>query len=396
EDMVASDAIQQERLKQLKDRFFIYILKNNEAINRSLPVFFGHVESAIDRAFPRLSDPEYNLFFDEIACQIFRTSAHIDEPLFNERLGVALSRMKRGGGRGALDLVSGLHRIRRENYPNAVEHLKKYQHHDPLVGFALVFCYMMIDLRRPRIESPGEPDSRPSEMALNAREQLMELSFHRPKLIIHPVLNAEEQAVLDGIFWKVYERAREWFPHERWFITIALTKAEHERDTGRHNSVLKEAMEYFPEDIIFMRRSFSDALSKGSIESAALILQTMIKVLPDDAEPIYYGLKLALITGKNQIFYRFRKLAIIRGLPPYLLLLLDYAFEVLQMNIEGASQKRELFITQYPRLGYIIESLQYLEEDAFSGVSSRQKKSQKALLSIIDRFAMMVLKVGEE
>jgi hypothetical protein len=396
EEMVVSDAIQQERLKQLKERFFVYISKNTESIDTSLPVFFGHIESALDRAFPRLSDPEYNRFFDEIACQIFRRSHHIDEGLYNERLGVALSRMKRGGGRGALDLVSGLHRISRENYLNAVELLKKYQYYDPLVGFALAFCYMMIDSRRPRIESPGEPDSRPSEMALNAREQLMELSHHRPRLIFHPVLNEEERILLDGIFWQVYAQARQWFPHERWFITIALAKAEAERDTARHDALLKEAMEYFPEDIAFMRSAFSDALSKGSIESAALILQTMIKVLPDDAEPIYYGLKLALITKKTQIFYRFKKLGIIRGLPAYLLLILDYAYEVIQMNRDGAAEKRELFLTHYPRLGYIIESLQYLEDDAFSGVPSRQKKSQKALLSIIDRFAMMVLKVGEE
>jgi len=119
-------------------------------------------------------------------------------------------------------------------------------------------------------------------------------------------------------------------------------------------------------------------------------------VMPDGMEPAYYGLKLATITGKAEIFHRFRKQAIIRGIPPYLIHLLEYIFELLRRNHEGAVKTRHRFSALYPRLGYSMDLFTYLEDDIFSGDPIRQKRGMQALLPIVDRFAMNVLKIGDE
>ncbi|MBR1368557.1 hypothetical protein RJ53_03175 [Methanocalculus chunghsingensis] len=395
EDVIVSDTYTQDHLKQLGDRLSEYIEKNINSIDRSLPAFFAHVQSTVNQTAPRLSEPEYNLFMDGVACHIFRRSPLKNDASYNEELGTALAQIKKGGGRGALDLVSGLYRILQGNYERGLVLLKKYQAQDPLIGSARAYCYIRIDLKSSKIQSPGEPDPRPSDMILNAREQLMEMAHRRPPLTMHPLLNEAERDLLFRIFHEVYEEARRWFPHESWFVWIALAVADREGDQRRHDEIIRDAMRDFPEDIRFLRVALYDALRNESIETAALILRTMIRVMPDNAEPIYYGLRISLATKKIQMYYRFRKLAIIRGLPPHLLHLLDYAFEVILGNERDVIAKRKLFYEYYPKLDYLMESLTYLEADIFSHDPIRERRGSQALISVVDRFAMTVLQIGE-
>lgn len=417
-DLVVSDQNHQEQLKLIQKEFFRYIGENISSIDASLSVFFQHVSKTVTSTYPHIPDDEYDQFLELIACEIFRISSHNDEPAYNEMLGKCLIQMKRRGGRGALDLVSGLHRIKKGNFYNAIELLKKYHYRDPVIVFAIACCYLKIDLEYPQILPGDEPvlsipdttirigesnrsrkhrqDPRPSEMVLNAREQLMELSLQEPDIASYPALNDEEMQLLDSIFWKMYRQARTWFPDERWFVAIALSKAGKEGDRDRYTAILKEGIEHFPEDIGFLRAAFSYAVAKGSATSAARILQKMVKVNPDDMEPIYYGLKFALIIKKKPIFYRFKKMAIIRGFPEHLLLMLDYAFDMVYMNSVGAGEKRKRFCTQYPRLGYMMKLLAELEDDAFSPDPLRQRKSHETLIQIIDRFALNELRINEE
>ena len=395
EDSIVSDTYTRDHLKQLEDSLSEYVDKNIHSIDRALPSFFAHAQSTVNHTAPRLSEPEYNLFMDGIACQIFRRSPQRNNASYNEELGAALSQIKKGGGREALDLVSGLYRILQGNYERALNLLKKYQAHDPLIGTARAYCYIRIDLKSPKIQSPVEPDPRPSEMILNAREQLMEMAHRRPPLTIHPLLNEAERDLLFRIFREVYEETRRWFPHESWFVGIALAVADREGDRRRHDEIIRDAMRDFPEDIRFLRVAFHDALTNGSIETAALILKTMIRVMPDEMEPVYYGLRIALLTKKIQMYYRFRKLGIIRGLPAHLLHLLDYAFEVILGNERDAIAKRKLFYEYYPKLDYLMESLTYLEADIFSHDPMRERRGSQALISVVDRFAMTVLQIGE-
>lgn len=396
EEGFVSDQLPDADLKLMKERFFVYIDNNIDAIDRSLPVFFSHVVSAIEAGPIRLPDPDFNFFLDEIACRVFRMSRHEPEPAYNKLLGEVLAEHKRNGGRGGLDLVSGLHAIGREEYQNAVVFLKKYRTTDPLIGSALAFCYIELDRRQHRGDEQRERDHSPSEMLLSARQQLISIADHRPPLTAHPLLDEDEEALLASLFWDVYAQARQWFPHEAWFPEIALALAKRDADSLHYALVLEDALSAFPDDIRFLRRAFSKALAEESIESAATILRRMVKLVPDGMEPVYYGFKLAVITGKRQVLYRFRKLAIIRGIPPYLIHLLEYAFELLRMNHEEVIRSRERFLALYPKLGYIMELLSYLEADAFSGDPSRQKRSMQAIIPVIDRFAMNVLKIGEE
>lgn len=385
-----TDQMPHDDLDQIRARFRLYIRENSEAIDRSLPLFFAHVGSALEDGYERLSDPDYNFFLDEIACEVFRNSSRMNDPAFDYELGAILAQHKRNGGRGGLDLVSGLHSIMRGVYHNAVLLLKKYRFIDPLIGSAIAYCSIQMD------REEEETDRQHSDPLLSAREQLMAMSEHRPPLVSHPLLTEDENDLLSSLFWDVYEQAREWFPHDEWFPEIALCKAESDGDARRYDSVLKEAISSFPDDIRFLRRAFQGALERESLESAAVILQRMIRVMPDGMEPAYYGLKLATITGKAEIFYRFRKQAIIRGIPLYIIHLLEYIFEILRRNHEGAVKMRQRFSALYPRIGYSMDLFTYLEEDIFSGDPVRQKRGMQALLPIVDRFAMSVLKIGEE
>lgn len=373
---------------QIRERFRLYIRENSDAIDRSLPLFFAHVVSALEEGDERLPDPDYNFFLDGIACEVFRNSSRINDPAFDHELGAILAEHKRNGGRGVLDLVSGLHSIRRGMYHNAIPLLKKYRYIDPLIGSAIAYCYIKAGCM--------ETDHLQSDPLLSARDQLMAMSEHRPPLVPHPLLDEEEAYLLSSLFWDVYEQAREWFPHDEWFPEIALLKAEKDGDARRYDSILTEAISSFPDDIRFLRRAFQGALERESLESAAVILQRMIRVMPDGMEPAYYGLKLATITGKAEIFYRFRKQAIIRGIPLYLIHLLEYIFEILRRNHEGAVETRKRFSALYPRIGYIMDLFTYLEEDVFSGDPIRQKRGLQALLPIVDKFVISVLKIGEE
>lgn len=383
----ASDLKPHDDPDQIRERFRLYIEENSDAIDRSLPLFFAHVASALEGGDIRLPDPEYNLFLDEIACSVFRNSSRINDPAYNAELGAILSAHKRNGGRGALDLVSGLQSISRGEYRNAVSFLKKYRHIDPLIGSAIAYSHIQAG-REGDLPEPG--------YALSAREQLMAMSEHRPPLSQQPLLTGDEADLLSSLFWDVYEQAREWFPHDEWFPEIALQKARKDGDARRYDSVLTDALTSFPEDIRFLRRAFTGAIEKGSPESAAVILQRMIRVMPDGMEPVYYGLKLAVITGKAEIFYRFKKRAIIRGMPPHLIHLLEYIFEVLRMNKNGALKVRKRFSGLYPRIGYIMDLFTYLEEDVFSGDPSRQKRGMQAMLPMADSIAIAVLKIGDE
>ena len=53
----------------------------------------------------------------------------------------------------------------------------------------------------------------------------------------------------------------------------------------------------------------------------------MTQQYPDELEPIYYGLKLAIITTREDVFDRFRKLAVSKNFPQHALTLLDFGFE---------------------------------------------------------------------
>lgn len=385
-----TDLMPHDDLDQIRERFRLYIRENSDAIDRSLPLFFAHVVSALEDGDELLPDPDYNVFLDDIACEIFRNSSRMNDPAFDHELGAILSKHKHNAGRGGLDLVSGLHSIRRRLYRNAIILLKKYRSIDPLIGSAIAYCSIQAG------REEGETDRLHSDPLLSAREQLMAMSENRPPLLSHPLLTDDENDLLSSLFWDVYEQARQWFPHDEWFPEIALCKAERDGDTHRYDSVLTEAITSFPDDIMFLRRAFQGALERGSLESAAVILQRMIRVMPDGMEPVYYGLKLAVITGRADIFYRFKKRAIIRGIPPYLTHLIEYIFEILRMNQEGVVETRQRFSALYPRIGYIMDLFTYLEEDVFSGDPVRQKRSMQALLPIVDRFAMSVLKIGEE
>jgi hypothetical protein len=69
-----SDAIAYEKLNLLKKDFFGYIKKNTEKVDANLPVFYGHVVSALENSFPGITDESYDEFIDLIAFEVLDVS----------------------------------------------------------------------------------------------------------------------------------------------------------------------------------------------------------------------------------------------------------------------------------------------------------------------------------
>ena len=69
-----SDAIVYEKLNLLKKDFFGYIRSNTEKVDANLPVFYGHVVSALENSFPDIPDESYDEFIDHITFEVLDAS----------------------------------------------------------------------------------------------------------------------------------------------------------------------------------------------------------------------------------------------------------------------------------------------------------------------------------
>ena len=81
-----TDAIQYEKLDQMRLDFSGYIESNISKIEDKLPVFYGHVISALDSSFPDLDVESYDAFIDAITFKLLDAATRTRESGYTEKL----------------------------------------------------------------------------------------------------------------------------------------------------------------------------------------------------------------------------------------------------------------------------------------------------------------------
>jgi hypothetical protein len=388
-----SDAIVYDKLNLLKKDFFGYIEHNSEKVDANLPVFYGHVVSALENSFPEILDESYDEFIDHITFEVLDASSNSSDFTFiNKVIQNALRFKKKKDAETGIDIVVGLNLVKAGDYAHAIDFLKKYRNLDAKIGTALAYCYYALSLREFKKTDMSVESQRPGEMELLARETM--LSLARTPAPVNQVkqLELDDPSFLEKIFWQMIFLGLEWFPSERWFIEAGLENAALTRDTDMRKRLLDISSERFYNDIHFLRVMFYYYLDNRDAGGAAGVLNHLIRQYPDDLEPIYLGLKFSLLTKKKITYHSFRKLANSKGMPAPMVYLFDVASALLNREKGDALNCIAEFEKEFPQLHYYITTLRYIADDFLSPDETQVKKAKKTLLDSIDQYCIEELK----
>jgi hypothetical protein len=227
-----SDAIVYEKLNLLKNDFFGYIRSNSEKVDSNLPVFYGHVVSALENSFPDIPDETYDEFIDHITFEVLDASKNSGDFEFVRKIiHNALRFKKKKDAETGVNIVVGLKLLKSGDYPHAIDYLKYYVNLDAKIGTAVGYCYYTLSLREFRTDDESVHNQRPGEMELLARETLLDLAHTSTPLHTMKQLELEDPSFLEKFFWQMIFLGLEWFPSERWFLEIGLENAALVHDT---------------------------------------------------------------------------------------------------------------------------------------------------------------------
>ena len=388
-----SDAIDYDKLKVLQKDFFGYIASNTEKVDANLPVFYGHVISALENSFPDISDNTHDEFIDHVTFEVLNTSRNANDFAYiNKVIQNAIRFKKRKDAETGVDIVVGLKLVKTADFAHAIDFLKKYRNMDIKIGTTLAFCYYALSLRDIKKNDTPLEIQRPGEMELLARETMLSLARSPPPLNKVKQLEIDDPSYLEKIFWQMIFLAIEWFPSERWFIEVGLENAARSHDTEMRKVLLDISSERFYNDIQFLRVMFYYYLDKRDAGGAAGVLNHLIRQYPNDLEPIYLGLKFSLLTKKKNTFHNFRKLANSKGMPAPIVYLFDIAFDLLNQDKNDALDRLSDFEKEYPDLHYYSTSLRYIADDFFSSDEMEMKKAKKAFFDSIDQYCIHLIR----
>jgi hypothetical protein len=388
-----SDAIVYDKLKLLKKDFFGYVERNTVKVDTNLPVFYGYVISALESSFPNLSDDDHDEFIDSITFKVLDVSQNSGDAEYIRKVIANAVRFKRKkNAETGVNIVVGLKLVKTGDYVHALDYLKKYIALDAKIGAAVGYCYYSLSLREFKTDDVSARNFRPGEMELLARETLLKLVRIHPPVNKLPQLQIDDPSFLDKTFWQMVFTGLEWFPNEKWFVEIGLENAVSSGDTDMRKRLLEIGAERFYSDIHFLREMYYYNLENRDAGGAAGVVNQLITQYPDELEPIYLGMKLSLLITRKNSYHGFRKLAIAKSMPPYLIELLDFSFDLLNNEPQEAITIINDFETEYPHLRYYATILRYLAFDFSSNNEVRIKKAKKALLDSVDLFCLNELK----
>ncbi|RPI35444.1 MAG: hypothetical protein EHM53_09005 [Methanoregulaceae archaeon] len=384
-----SDAIVYDKLKLLKKDFFGYIERHSEKVDTSLPVFYGYVISALETSFPHLPDDVYDEFIDSITFQVLDVSRSSGDAEYIRKVIASAVRFKRKKDAGTgITIVVGLKLLKSGDYSHALDYLKPCADLDAKLGMAVAYCYLALS-RREFKEGDGTIDNhRPGEMELLARETLLTLIRIHPPLNSLPQLQVDDPSFLEHSFWQMVFLGLEWFPGEKWFVETGLENAVFSGNKEMRKRLLEIGSERFYTDIQFLREMFYYKLENRDAGGAAGVVNQLIQQYPDEPEPIYLGLKLSLLTIRKNSYRSFRKLAIAKSMPPDIIELLDFAFELFSHEPQEAANRIGDFESEFPHLRYYAIILRYLASDFSSEDEVRIRKAKKVLLDSVDQYCL--------
>ncbi len=388
-----SDAIVYEKLNLLKKDFFGYIRSNTEKVDSNLPVFYGHVVSALENSFPDIPDESYDGFIDYITFEVLDASKNGgDSEYIRKVIHNAIRFKKKKDAETGVNIVVGLKLLKVGDYPHAIEYLKNYCNLDAKVGMAVAYCYYALSLREFRSDNESAKSQRPGEMELLARETLLNLAHTSTPIHRLKQLELEDPSFLEKFFWQMIFLGLEWFPSERWFLEIGLENAALDHDAEMRKRLLDISSERFYNDFHFLRVMYYYYLDNRDASGAAGVLNHLIRQYPDDLEPIYLGLRFSLLTKKKITYHSFRKLANQKGMADQLISLFDVAFDLLNGDKTDALNRIAEFEKKFPHLQYYVTALRYIANDFFSDDEAKVKKAKKALLDSVDQYCSEEIK----
>lgn len=388
-----SDAIAYDKIHLLQKDFSGYIERNTAKVDANLPVFYGYVISAMESSFPHLPDDTYDEFIDSITFKVLDASANIGDFEYVKRVMTnALRFKKRRNAETGINIVVGLKLLKNGDYPHALTFLKPYALLDIKLGTAVAYCYYVLSLREFKQDDAMAKTYRPGEMELLAREMLLTLARKQPPINSLKQLELDDPAFLEKIFWQMIFTGLEWFPNEKWFVEAGLKNAAFTHDGPMRKRLLDIGAERFYSDIHFLREMYYYKLENRDAAGAAGVVNQLIKQYPNNLEPIYLGLKLSLLTTKKITYHSFRKLAAIKGMPPHIIELCDFTFDLLNNEHKEAITRITDFETDFPQFRHYSITLRYIANDFLSNDEIRIKKAKIALLDSLEQFCLLELK----
>jgi len=388
-----SEAIAYEKLNLLKKDFSDYIERHTAKVDTNLPVFFGYVISALESSFPHISEETHDEFIDAITFKVLDASQNISDFEYIKRvIANAVRFKKRKDAETGINIVAGLKLVKNGDCIHALNYLKNYATLDAKLGTAVAHCYFVLSQREFRGEDESSRNHRPGEMELLARELMLNLAWVQPPVNHLRQLDIDDPSFLEKTFWQMIFVGLEWFPSERWFIEIGLKNAAATANSAMRKRLLEIGAERFYTDFHFLREMFYYKLEHRDAGGAAGIVNQLIQQYPDDLEPIYLGMKLSLLATKKITYHSFRRLAISKRMPGYIIALFDFSFDLLNRNQQEALSRMTDFETEFPGMRYYSTTLRYIAHDINSTDEHEARRAKKALLDSIDQFCLEELK----
>ena len=381
----------EEKVEKVRQDLTTYIENNSEKIDTNIPVFFGHVLSIIENSIPECDDKTYDRLIDDITVSVLEKSGRSKDVDYIEKLFSHAYRIKRRpGGKMIFDIILGLKMIEIGKYRDAIEQLKPFRKVDVIIYTAIAYCYHILSIEKGDADI-GAKGVRTSDMALNAREQMIELVRLRPPVnrLKFPVIIKDLR--VNKIFWFMLKLGIEWFPGEPEFLKIGLEKARLDKNHPMRGELLTIASERYYNDMIFLRDLYSYRIEERDASGAAAVVKQMIQHHPDELEPIYYGLQLSIISQQQTAYGRFRKMAVAKKMPAHILLLLDFCFQLIMGEKAGAYACLETIKARLPMKNHYMILIEYLTSDAFSGDEKQMRNARKVLMDSLDQYCLKLL-----
>ncbi|WOF15609.1 hypothetical protein F1737_02365 [Methanoplanus sp. FWC-SCC4] len=391
-----TDAIRYEKVDGLKNDLFAYIDNSPDKISANLPVFFGHVMSALDHAFPDIDNNAYDEFIDAIAYRLMVSSKDANKVDFVENIIKNALRCKRKkSGRSTLRILSGIKMMEIGRYREAIGYFGEYWKYDARIGIYIAYCnYCMSEIEGKRNGSSVSGGA-PSRFELQARESLLELARVQPPVARLKQLDMKDNEVMERAFWVIIRKSLEWFPTERWFLKIGIQKAKNDNNDERRAQLLSYAIDKYYNDQDFLRENFYLKLEKRDGVGASGVVKQMIQQNPDSLEPLYYGIKLSLLSNSKGLYNEYRDTALDKGMPHYLIQLFDLALFIMRDEKHEAELQLKHLKKRFKSLSFYLITIDYLIKDIFSEENGRKKVSKNAFFESLDRYAVQVIKIQE-
>lgn len=387
--------ISQEKIESLKKDFFSYIDQNSRKVDANLPVFFGHVIAQLERSFPDMDNSVHDEFIDAVAYHIMEASPKSTSIGVIEQIVKNALRFKRNGrGKGTLDILAGLKLMCVGNFTDAIQYLRPYAKHDAQIGLYIAYCYMRLSSKE-NPPLPGSTKTRPSEMELAAREQMLEMLRTKPPINRLRQLQFADNEFLEQACWAILGFVFEWFPNEPWFIRIGLEKAKKDQNEEMRERLLKIGGERFFNDMFFLRELYQMRLERKDGAGTAGVVKQMMQQYPDSSEPLYYGIKLALLSGSPTSYRQYREKAITAGMPNHLIYFFDFAFAFLTKDMPTAQATLAEMKRRFVSLKYYLSMIEYVLNEAQSGDEGRVKRAKMVFFDSFEAYAFQVLKLQE-